>query len=78
MFMFQGPDLFDPDNYHYQEVRVKKNDLLRDFLDRFLNDLKFPTESVRAWLIVERSNSTRRPNLLDSDDQVGLFFPLKF
>ncbi len=75
MIMFQGPDLFNPDNYHYQEVRVKKNDLLRDFIVRFLNDLKFPTERVRAWLIVELSNNTQRPILLDSDDQVGLFFP---
>jgi len=67
--------LFDTDNYHFQEVRVKKSELFRDFLERFLSELKAPLVSVRPWIIVERPNNTKRPINLDSDDQVSI---LKF
>lgn len=66
----QGNDLFDPDKAHFRQFRVRKQAFLQDLMEMFSETFKCPIEQMRPWPFLVRSNSTRRPMLLDLDAEL--------
>ena len=60
-----GNDLYEADKVTFQEVRVKKQDTLRDVLKLFAVQTGHATERMRMWPLNHRTNHTVRPTLVD-------------
>ncbi|KAK6643307.1 Ubiquitin carboxyl-terminal hydrolase 7 [Polyplax serrata] len=61
----QGNDLFDPDKAHFRQFRVRKQTTVQELMQMFSETFNCPLEQMRPWPFGYRSNSTRRPTLLD-------------
>jgi len=65
----QGNDLYDVEKvaHSYQEVRVKKQDTLREVLQSLSSQLNVPPQKMRIWPMNHRTNQTLRPSLIDTE-----------
>jgi len=53
-----------------QEVRVRKQDSLREVMGQLSTQLKCPPEMMRMWPMTHRTNQTLRPSLIDMDGEM--------
>ena len=53
--------------HSYQEVRVKKQDTLREVLQSLSSQLNVPPQKMRIWPMNHRTNQTLRPSLIDTE-----------
>lgn len=67
----QGNDLYEADKVTFQEVRVKKQDTLRDVLKLFAVQTGHATERMRMWPLNHRTNQTLRPTLVDMEADIN-------
>ena len=67
--IYQGNDLYDVEkvSQSYQEVRVKKQDTLREVLQSLSSQLNVPPQKMRIWPMNHRTNQTLRPSLIDTE-----------
>ena len=65
----QGNDLYDVEKvaHSYQEVRVKKQDTLKEVLQSLSSQLNVPPQKMRIWPMNHRTNQTLRPSLIDTE-----------
>ncbi len=56
----QGNDLYDPDRVVYQEMRVRKQDTLREVMEVLARQSNQPVDQLRIWPITHRTNQTLR------------------
>lgn len=61
----QGNDLFDQDKAQFRGFRVRKQATLQELMEMFSDTFKVPVQQMRPWPFGTRTNSTRRPALLD-------------
>lgn len=66
----QGNDLYETDKISYKEVRVKKQDSLREVLGTLSSQLGYPVEKMRLWPLNHRTNQTLRPTLIDVEGDI--------
>ena len=67
--VLKGNDLYDVEKvaHSYQEVRVKKQDTLREVLQSLSSQLNVPPQKMRIWPMNHRTNQTLRPSLIDTE-----------
>merc|ERR1712012_1442927 len=63
----QGNDLYETDKVTYQEVRVKKQDTLKDVINLLSEQSGQSSDRMRLWPLNHRTNQTMRPTLVDHD-----------
>ena len=56
----QGNDLYDQDKVVNMEIRVRKQDSLREVMETLARQFKYPVEQLRIWPMTHRTNQTLR------------------
>jgi len=66
----QGNDLYDINEVNYQYFRVKKTTSLQEFLQQVASTLHYSVEQIRPWPLMERTNGTTRPTVIDLETEI--------
>lgn len=67
----QSNDLYEVDKVSYQEVRVKKQDSLKDVIKLLSKQIGQPEKRMRMWPLNHRTNQTLRPTLIDVNNDIN-------
>ncbi len=66
----QGNDLYESDKVVYQEVRIKKQDSLKDVISQLGAHTGHSPDRMRLWPLNHRTNQTLRPTLVDVENDL--------